>query len=268
MNFIDTISPESVKKMIIKVNKSNDGINKIIEKHLVNKSLIDCKNKRFKELFQVGKFIYSIDEGYAIEKHIDKPDFIIFKGDSRIGLEHETIFIDDLKKIDGSIDDLFEFAEIKFREKYPDLKFIANIWYKTEILNFKKIEKLRIVNQINEIIINYLKTKELMPNSLIDEISISKHKHLNLCPNSGPHYVKDIQCSDIKKAIQKKESKIKSYIDNTNIEEQWLLLVIGSTGQSGLDLPDDEDSLDFNFDSSFSRVYLLHDISSKIYRLK
>jgi hypothetical protein len=71
--------------------------------------------------------------------------------------------------------------------------------------------------------------------------------------------------SILNEAIEKKEKRLQTYIENTGINEQWLVMVIGSMGKSSFQM---NDKIKTEIDSGFSRIYLMEDFNAKLNRLK
>lgn len=263
----ESINIDELKNMIYSIENSSKSINRIIEKHLPDKNIRDYKKKCI-ELSHVGKFIYSLNDDYVIEKHNDIPDFVISYKDEIFGLEHEIVYLNELKEDDGRIRDLFDFVEKKFQKEYPDIRFLANIYYNPCILKVKKTNNTELIIELVNIIYHFYNNNELKENLFINQITTSKHNSLSFAPNPGGHYVADIQMTTILRAIKKKEPKIESYRINSGLQEQWLLLVIGTGGPCGYDLSGEENFSNLIEKSVFSRIYLLHDFDIKVFRLK
>lgn len=263
---LESIDITELQNMIYSVESSSKSINEIIERHLPDKKNRDYKKKCI-ELVHVGKFIHSLDDGFVIEKHTDIPDFVIRNKNVLCGLEHEIVYLNDLKEDDGRVRDLFDFVEKRFQKEYPDIKFLANIYYNTSILKVKKSNYAELITELVNVIYHFYNKNELKENLYINQITNSKHNCLSLTPNPGGHYVADIKMSAILRAINKKEPKIDSYRINSGLQEQWLLLVIGTGGPCGYDLSDEKDFSDLTISSVFSRIYLLHDFDNRSIRL-
>jgi len=68
----------------------------------------------------------------------------------------------------------------------------------------------------------------------------------------------------LEQAIKKKEKKISSYRENSgNI--QWLLIVIGSNGESSYNM---NKTIEVDIKTEFDKVYVLEDFNNKLYELK
>ena len=63
---------------------------------------------------------------------------------------------------------------------------------------------------------------------------------------------------------KKKERKIAAY-KASGIEKQWLLIVIGSAGESSYEV---EGKIEIELKTDFDKVFILEDFKSKLYELK
>jgi hypothetical protein len=66
--------------------------------------------------------------------------------------------------------------------------------------------------------------------------------------------------------INNKESKRLKYISNTGLNEQWLLIVIGSLSQSSFEIDDNFDD-NFSIKSGFDRIFILEDFRGRLFEL-
>ena len=211
-------------------------------------------HKKALELCHIGKFLSLIDENYNIKTLREIPDCIISNQTDEIGLEHETLTEHQSKIIEGSIQRVFSLAEKEYLKNNPDSKFLMNIWIKESCLSFKKSEKKKIINEIINVISFYVNKGFVVENEIIDTISMMKHSKLSLNPNLGAWCQRRLDYDLLKDAINKKERLLNSYKSNSGLNNQWLLIVIGSLGDSSFEIMD---SFDKSIDSDFSRVYLM-----------
>ena len=63
-----------------------------------------------------------------------------------------------------------------------------------------------------------------------------------------------------------KETKRLSYIRNTGLKEQWLLIVIGSLSQSSYELDSIFDK-NFKVESGFTRIFIMEDFKAKLFEI-
>jgi hypothetical protein len=263
---MENLSIDNIKQMVSKVTETSERIGSYI-----NPFLLEVKGDSQKELelCHLGKFLLLLNNGYTLDKlPEEKPDFILKKDNTKVGLEHEILVNNRLKKTEGTVNDFFKNAKTEFQSTYPELKFLANIWYNNSNISLKKKEYDAKKNEVNKVIHHFHKTGSLLPNSVITDISISPHSKLAFCPNPGAYYVDNATTQDIYNAILKKEKKVESYIEKTNIKKQWLLIVIGGCEASGYDVPLNFETPIITDNSKFEKIYLLHDFEEKLYTLK
>jgi len=237
----------------------NENINKLNpEKH--------DYNKKVKELFYVGKFLILLKENFSImEVDRESPDFIISNSFSKIGIELETKVNEDYKEQEGSIEQLFKQVKQDFTKKYPDKKYLVNIFIKENFPTLKKNKTDLIIKELNLVIVDYINNGILSENRLIDYIYMMPYDQLDFQPNMGAWMQRTLTEDNINKAIEKKEKKLQKYIENSCTKEQWLLIVIGSQGKSSFQMNDNIKSV---INSGFTRIYILEDSNRIINRLK
>jgi hypothetical protein len=164
-----------------------------------------------------------------------------------------------------SIKNIFKLAAKVFKDKYPNIKVLANCWLTKDNFNFRQIDKKIIVNQIVDYIYGLTQNSNINKPDFLDDVRISKHSGVSFSFNADISNIGFLDNSTLSKAIMKKEALIEKYIINTRIKEQWLFLVIGQVSPDSYEI----DELDFKItDSRFERIYLFEDFKSKKYRLK
>ena len=263
--FMDYLSIDNIKHIVSKVTETSVGIGKYINAFIPE---INNNSQKGLELCHIGKFLFLLNDGYEIHKLSEMPDFILKKNYDKVGLEHEILINKKNKKTEGTVQDFFTNAKREFQITYPELKFLANIWYDKSKISLKKNEYNEKKNEVNKVIYHFYKTGKLLTNSVIKDLSISPHTMLVFCPNSGACCVESVNTQDIYDAILKKEEKVELYIQKTNIQEQWLLIVIGGCGSSSYDEPLFFQTPIIINNSKFKKIYLLHDSNEKLYTLK
>ena len=93
---------------------------------------------------------------------------------------------------------------------------------------------------------------------------MTDHSEKSLGVNLGAWWVKDVTKELITKAVRKKELKISAYKENTG-KTQWLLIVIGSTGESSYNL---YNPFEINLKTVFDKVFILEDFNNKLFEIK
>jgi len=215
------------------------------------------------ELCHIGKFLMFFENQYRIEKVCEEPDFIISGNNNRIGLEHQILIDGKSKEKEGFFGNLVKLAEKELKKDKSLPNFLANVHVHPSF-HGKINEKQKLVNEIIQIIKIYIQTGELVENEIIGRIFLMKHSQISLCPNMGAWWQKNVNEELIKNAIKKKERKIDNYLKNTNLK-QWLLIVIGSVGESSYQI---ENEFDFKVETRFDKVFVLVDMSTNLYEIK
>jgi hypothetical protein len=206
-----------------------------------------------------------LNDNYSIIEVRENPDFIISDSFLKIGIEHEIIIDPEYKKQEGSIKQIFKQAEKAFAIKYPGKDFLINIFTKENFPVFRKNQASSIIENLNILIANYLEHGILLENNFIEEIFYMPHDRLDFEPNMGAWVQSTLSETILNEAIEKKEKRLQTYIKNTGINEQWLVMVIGSMGKSSFQM---NDKIKTGIDSGFSRIYLMEDFNAKVNRLK
>jgi hypothetical protein len=222
--------------------------------------------KRSIELCQTGKFLALLNnEDVKIKEFTESPDFIIDIDNKLFGLEHERIFNKKKTKAIQSINNLFDDAANEFQEKHPNTNILVNFWLQNDTLSFKKNEQKQIKDELIDFVFHTIKGANPTKPSFIRDTSFSKHSQVSFSFIPDINNIKKISEEIVKHAVSKKEKLIEKYISNSNIKNQWLLLVTGNS------LPDSYNMTDLSFDfsmSKFEKIYLLEDAKGKIYEIK
>ncbi|MFO8000437.1 MAG: hypothetical protein R6U46_04275 [Marinilabilia sp.] len=223
-------------------------------------------NKKTLEICHVIKFLSLLNSGYQISEVREQPDFIIKTLDNHIaGLEHEILVDSNHKKIEGTFADIVKSAEGIFRERHPKTKLLANIYVNTHKKISKKDKPIHVKTLLS-IIEDSVFHNQFSENDLVHNISWHKHSGLNFSCNPGGWCQQSLQHDTVKEYIHKKEIKRLDYIKNTGIEEQWLLIVIGSLNQSSYEI-DSRFDKNFSADSGFNRIFLMEDFNARLFEL-
>jgi len=227
---------------------------------LNSKSPYDRKKRT--ELVHIGKFLAYFYPKYNIKEIYESPDFIIQNNNKTIGVEHSVILDTSFKKKEGYIKSIFHSAEKQLIKDNSIKNDLMNCYIKSDfVYNIHKKKKL--INEIIEVIMHYRRFNEIKENNLIEYIISLPHSTFDLLPLFGSWKRKNITDKIVIDAIKKKESKIETYKQNS-VNDQWLLLVIGSFGRSTYDVKNNF-SMDIN--SKFKRIFLLEDFDNNLYRI-
>jgi hypothetical protein len=235
-----------------------------IDKFLPELQKDKIKNQqKILELCHVAKFLSFFESKYTIDKINEMPDFILNSSLKKIGLELQVLVDNKTIEREGFFRNLFIQAESLLKEDSDVDNFLANIHIKPNA-NVKINEKQDMIKKLVSIIKQYLKTGILIENEVIERIRTMPHSQISLCPNFGGWIQKYVSEDLLIKLIQKKERLIDNYINNTGLN-QWLLIIIGSTGESSYEL---NNNFEINIDSRFEKIYLMEDFNSRLYEIK
>ena len=249
------------KKSISENKKLFDNL---IDSHL--KNLLPEKEKnsqKILELCHAGKFLMFFDNKIKIDKLYEKPDFILNGKYGKIGLEHQILIDNKPKEREGFFENIFSIAETELKKNSTLPNFLVTC-YPIPYVNFKINEKEKIVKIIVRVVKEYIHTEKLIENPIIERISMTDHSEKSLNVNLGAWWVKDVTEELILKAVRKKELKISTYKENSG-ETQWLLIVIGSTGESSYNL---YNPFEMKIQTEFDKVFILEDFNNRLFELK
>ncbi len=218
------------------------------------------------ETCHVAKFICQLDKNIEIARKYESPDFILKWGSRIIGLEHEILVNNESKQKEGSLEDLFKGLEKEYRKINPDKKLLLTI-YPHPYLTFRKVDKPSISKEIMFLLEGFINHNLLPENNYIDRLTRMPHSHLDFSCNLGAWWRRNLDIETLNNAIKKKEKKISEYRANSGINEQWLLIVIGSTGESSYEFETIESFQNVK-GTNFDKVYLLEDFQANLYEVK
>ncbi len=232
----------------------------------LDKSDKDYDKKKL-EICHTGKFLMLLNSGFQITEVREKPDFIIESSNAlKVGLEHEILVDTTHKKVEGSFSDLLEVVEDLFRERHADTKLLVNIYVNTK-KKISKHEKPKLVVRLLSMIEDSIFNNRFEENDLLLNIFWHKHSGLHFNCNTGAWWQQSLQPIKVLDSINNKETKRLSYIRNTGLKEQWLLIVIGSLSQSSYELDSSFDN-NFKVESGFNRIFIMEDFRSRLFEIQ
>ena len=220
-------------------------------------------NQKILEICHVGKFLFLHDKDYIIHEVSEKPDFILSGQNNLVGLEHQTVVDKKSREREGFFQNIFQNAELELQKDNNLPNFLANC-HLLPYINFKLNEKKKLIDIVVNTVRQYVLTEVLIENPIIESIYSMNHSQISLSVNLGAWWQKDITQEIIQKAIDKKDKLLFTY-KSESIAEQWLLLVIGSTGESSYRIDRLEN---LYIESLFDRVYIMEDLYSNLYQIK
>ncbi|NRS88004.1 gas vesicle protein [Flavobacterium sp. 7E] len=253
-----------------------------------------------KELIDLVKFIVISQSKMKVLDFLEEPDFLIEWDNIKYGLEHTEV-INELEKRKYQKNEWFiSIIQKKFTEKYGNNKCHVNISLKHEIEEINEKKKKELLNKLSQFYSDYNddfdflfqlahpgkmtrkemeqdaeKLSDLIYLAFINKERIQQNRLINFCSfhksnensfhlTSG--YVVGTISDLIIETIQKKEKKLKTYIENTNEQQCLLLVVQGSYGHS--DYSHFDGKILNQYETSFDKVILLNFFKSKSYILK
>lgn len=238
----------------------NEEIKRIISKHELS---VSANRQKRNELFQLAKFLYCLkNDNIEIVNVVDEtPDFIIKVNSKLVGLEIIEIKNAEIIK-PKTTQDLLDKAKDRFKEIYPELKLFVSFSFQNEELSFNKKNKTIIIEQICEAVYNCCLGNNNYP-EFITDIQILSFKTL-VFSHLWVGYVNELDSMTIKERILKKEELIENYKQNSNTNEQWLLMVIQKGAPNSYDF---EFINEFDYKSKFKQIFLLEEIEPSLKRL-
>lgn len=248
----------------ITFNETHQRIGEKINFHLkgLDRFKKDDKQKIL-ELCQIGKLLGTFFNEFEIINVTEKPDFIISNGNKSIGVEHELILDTRYKAEEGFYENICEKVEINLKNDSSIPNFLVNLYLKDN-LTFKIKDKNNLIEKITKLVKEYVLTGKLRPNEFVKDAYKMKHSQKNVNVNFGAYMQQHITKDLILEYIAKKEKKCSSYRLNTKLP-QWLVLVIGGTGKSSLEV---KDSFSIKVSSDFDKIFLYEDFDNNLYELK
>lgn len=236
-----------------KINHLIDGLDRF------NQS----ENQKILELCQVGKFLCTYFPDFKIAESREQPDFIITNGSVKIGLEHQSIFVDKILQRTGFFKNIALLAERELEKETNIPDFLVNCHIRKDI-SFSNKDKNVILKTFINVIREFVLNDIVIDNNLFDNLIKMPHSQKSVNVNFGAYTVPALNEEKLLKAIEKKESKVNKYISNTDCK-QWLLLLIGGVGEHSFYVRND---LKLNFETTFEKVFLLEDFENRLYELK
>lgn len=245
------------------LSELHDALPSLIEKK-VNELKKEKRNKKkILEVCHVGKFLALLGNNSIIEQLSERPDFIINIAGNSVGLEHQIIVDDSVKRYEGFFESVLSIAEAELQRENDLPDFLADCYLYSDI-KFRSSNKTEFVKIVKMVVKHHLSTGSLLNNNLIEDISTMPHSQKSLTANFGFWWQKAITPELILAAITEKERKHASYVKNTGCA-QWLLLVVGSLQDSSYEV---QYEFPLVVSSQFSKVYLMEDFRARLFEIK
>lgn len=247
----------------------NSTINTKKYEELINPHFEKLKHDRKKnrkkiiELCHAAKLLLHLDDSYRIIELREKPDFIIASHNNQIGLEHQVLLKPDLKQAEGFFENIAEHVEEELKKDSEMPNFLANVYFNRHAgmrqVDKNKIRKHSIASIKNKIYHDIFEESEF-----INHISIMPHDQISVHSNLGAWFQDKLTPEVLNESIKHKEKKLQSYQQNSKFQ-QWLLIVIGSLGESSYEY---ENDFSFTSNSKFDKIFLLEDFANNAYEIK
>ncbi|WP_143542384.1 hypothetical protein [Robiginitalea sediminis] len=236
-----------------KINRYLEGLDKY------NQS----DSQKILELCQVGKFLCTFFPEYEIMEVREGPDFIISNGIRSVGLEHQSIYKEDVLKRTGFFENIALLAEQEFDSDPEMPNFLVNCYLNKDV-DYGNKHKKEILATFIKVIKEYVLKDRIIENNLFERLMKMDHTQKSVEVNFGGYMVPMLSDQKLLEAIQKKEQKLPEYIKNTSLP-QWLLLLIGGVGEHSYYL---RRNTQLDFKTSFERIFILEDFDNRFYELK
>jgi polyhydroxyalkanoate synthesis regulator phasin len=220
-------------------------------------------NQKILELCQIGKLLATYFNDFEITRVTEKPDFIISNGQEHYGLEHELILDTKAKSQEGFYENICKKVEASLENDPSVPNVLVNLYLKDNLC-FKINDKNSLIEKLTELVKQFVLTGELEANEIVSHANKMKHSQKSVNANFGAYWQKTITKDLILEYVSKKENKISTYRQKTDLR-QWLVLVIGGVGQSSFEV---NELLNFDITSDFDKIFLYEDFDNKLYELK
>lgn len=246
------------------ISENKKLLGELINSHLEILMPEKGKNRqKILELCHVGKFLMFFDNKIQIDQLYEKPDFILNGKFGKVGLEHQILVDNKPKEREGFFENIFSAAESELKNDTELPNFLINC-YPFHLVNFKINEKKDIIKLIVRVVKEFILTEKLVENPIIERINMTDHSQKSLNVNLGAWWNKDVTDELIINAVRKKEEKLSTYRENCG-KNQWLIIVIGSTGESSYNL---DNPFEMNLKTKFDKVYILEDFNNRLFEIK
>lgn len=257
------ISKEQINIAVIKAKERFDAVDNIsVCKYSCCNDAEKVKKKN--EERRIREFLVAYDKTIKVIEVCEKPDFILSKNNSRIGVELISITSKDNRKI--WVEKLFGNVEKLFSQKYPSVKYLVNFYIKETLEVSRKTidqQKEELFLLFEQLYCNGEFKKEkyysiyINENSYFEnEIRIQKHSQFNLCPNFGADYCFESSGIEINDIIEKKQKKIKTY-KRDYLSEIWLLIEIDTQGKKGFqEMPATPENVQITAKNDFDKIFI------------
>lgn len=253
----------------MKLLTHNKSINIRRYENLINPHFEKLKHDRKKnrkkiiELCHAAKLLLHLDDSYKIIELREEPDFIIGSPNNLVGLEHQVLLKPDQKQIEGFFENVTVQIEEELKKDSNMPNFLANVYFNRHV-SMRQADKNKIIKHSIAIIKNKIYNDIFEESEFINHISVMPHDRISVNSNLGAWFQDRLTSEVLNESIKHKEKKLENYRQNSNLQ-QWLLIVIGSLGESSYQY---ENDFSFKSDSKFDKIFLLEDFANNAYEIK
>ncbi len=256
------VNLDQVKEEFIKFQALKKSLTEIISPFLDSAA---GDEKQSIELCQVGKFIAVLNTSIKLISRGESPDFIIEHNQLKIGVEHERILNPERVQQFQSVKKLFDDAAKEFARRNPEIKVLANIHLKSDDFSFTKSIKQLLIDEICVYILGVASNTPVEKPEFIKSVNLQKHSLVSFSYLENNFYSQDLTEDALLKAIEKKNKLAESYRQKSSIQEQWLLLVVGSLSSDSYEMARINNS---SVESSFDKIFILEDFNAIVHQIK
>lgn len=210
--------------------------------------------KRKIELNNLAHFIDFFPSKIDLIEVRESPDFVVTINGEIVGIELTGIYDDDVVAQISTLQKICKKVETNLKTQNPNAKKLFNVSF-NEIHNLSKQQSL-----ISEKLTNFLQLlidnkNDDLPD-FIEQIISSSNEHVQV-ELSEKYLLKELDIESLTHIIAKKEEKLEQYKRNTNINSQWLLIILeGDSEKSNNKL--NPANLPKRGDNSFDKIIIFN----------
>lgn len=221
-------------------------------------------NKKVNELIDLGKFIYYSEQEDEIEivECGEQPDFIIKFKNELIGVEHTSIYDDDVVAEIKTLKKLIGKCQEKLSNERKEITGLFNvIIIPSKLKGQLPTREADVIQAIFDYIIAKHENVEINRPEFISDVIRTQHPIVELTLGED-YWLKELTTEGIAKTISKKESKIDTYKSLKGLKKCWLLIVLeGASSMSSFNIG--LDSLPIHL-TPFDKIYIFDNFKGTI----
>lgn len=272
---VEQLANQQVKEKLSGIRSQFERSEAIIKDYKAFLLKNKAKEDKYEEAYDMGKFLISLVGEYRLEipRSISSiPDFIVTDGIKRIGIEHTRLINHESKMLVKETQKILKKAEQQLLAHNSQLNQLINISINYSKLNLggKNIAAERFTIREKDTIAAAIATyiKSLLTDDFpvskpefIEHISVSDLSEHPLNINLNEHYLAKSDFENLfAKTVKAKEGKYYSYINNSSLDELWLLIVASGVSSASSYVLESETSGN-RLISQFDRIILFDNFS-------